>query len=748
MAFARCINGQGHNELPKGEGGRGRPPYRQVEAKACGYQNSRHFASKTGKNFFRKDSKMEQRRPNRLIEATSPYLRQHAYNPVEWYPWGAEALGRARREDRPIFLSIGYSTCHWCHVMAHESFENPAVAAIMNEHFINIKVDREERPDLDETYMNAVTALTGHGGWPLSVFLTPELKPFYGGTYFPPEDRGGLPGLPRLLLALSQAYRQNKEQLEGLAEKLLSHLQRFGEVTGPGSKPTREAVTEAAQQLLHEFDPVNGGLGNAPKFPRSLELDFLYHYFRLTGDRQVLDHLGLTLAKMARGGIYDQVGGGFHRYSVDAAWVVPHFEKMLYDNALLAPLYLAEYQLTSNAMARRVATETLDFLLRDLAAPQGGFYAAWDADSEGVEGKFYVWEAAEVQQAAGAEAWPLVSAALGVTQAGNFEGKNILTRPWSREELAERFGLTPEQTGQTLEAALGRLRQIRTRRVPPHRDEKIIVSWNGLAIAALALGAQVLGEARYGQAAAQAARFIWEEVVKDGQLCRIWAAGQASIPAFAEDYALLAYGLLTLYEVDFDPGWIVQARHLLELLEQKFLDEGDGTFLYVARDQETPLVRSKSIYDQTLPSANSMAARVSLKMYRITEEEPFKERALAILERFLGQARGNPLAFAHLWTAAALYVLPELDLTMVGDPAAPMMQEMTRAVYRHYLPERRVLLKDPAASAALEAVAPAARSYSSPDGRPVAYLCHNFACQPPIDNPAELEAKLAQAKPV
>jgi uncharacterized protein len=690
---------------------------------------------------------MEQRRANHLIEATSPYLQQHAYNPVEWYPWGAEALARARREDKPIFLSIGYSTCHWCHVMAHESFEDPAIAAIMNEHFVNIKVDREERPDLDETYMNAVIALTGHGGWPLSVFLTPDLKPFYGGTYFPPEDRGGLPGLPRLLLALGQSYRQNKEPIEGMAEKVLTHMQRFGELAGGEAAPTREAVTEAARQLLRDFDPAHGGWGDAPKFPRSLELGFLYHYYRLAGDRQVLERLGFTLAKMARGGIYDQAGGGFHRYSVDAAWVVPHFEKMLYDNALLAPLYLAEYQLTGSSLARRVARETLDFLLRDLAAPAGGFYAAWDADSEGVEGKFYVWTAAEVQQAVGAEAWPLAEAALGVTQTGNFEGKNILTRPLSRAELAERFGRSPEQVEQTLEQTLSRLRRVRGTRVPPHRDEKIIVSWNGLAIAALAQGAQVLREARYGAAAAQAARFIWQEMLKDDQLFRVWAGGKASVPAFAEDYALLAYGLLELYETDFDPGWIVQARRLMELLEQKFLDPADGTYLYVARDQETPLVRSKSIYDQTLPSGNSMAARVSLKLYRITEEERFKVRAMGILQRLLGQARANPSAFAHLWTAATLEVLPELDLTLVGNPDTPAMRAMIQTVYRHYLPERRVLLKDPAASAALEAVAPPARGYTAPEGGPAAYLCHNFACQPAVEQAADLEEKLAQLKP-
>ena len=447
---------------------------------------------------------MNEPRPNHLIDATSPYLKQHAYNPVDWHPWGPEALERARREDKPIFLSIGYSTCHWCHVMAHESFENPAIAAIMNEHFVNIKLDREERPDLDEAYMNAVQVLTGHGGWPLSVFLTPDLKPFYGGTYFPPEDRGGLPGLPRLLLALSQAYQQNRQELTTLSLKVESHVRRLAEGgQAGGGDPTREVLSAAAQRLLKDFDPVHGGLGGAPKFPRSLELDFLFHFYHLSGEAQDLKKLGFTLEKMARGGIYDQLGGGFHRYSVDEAWVVPHFEKMLYDNALLPPLYLAHYRLTGSELSRRIAAETLDFILREMSAPEGGFYAAWDADSEGVEGKYYVWSREEVAQVAGPEAADLVLAALDVTPAGNFEGANILTRPWSRAELATRFQLTPEQVGQILGTAFDRLNQVRAQRVPPHRDEKVIVSWNGLAITALAQGAQVLGERRYGEAAAR-----------------------------------------------------------------------------------------------------------------------------------------------------------------------------------------------------------------------------------------------------
>ncbi|MFA4904348.1 MAG: thioredoxin domain-containing protein [Desulfobaccales bacterium] len=685
-----------------------------------------------------------ERQPNRLIDTTSPYLQQHAYNPVDWYPWGAEALERARREDKPIFLSIGYSTCHWCHVMAHECFENPAIAAIMNEHFVNIKLDREERPDLDETYMNAVQVLTGHGGWPLSVFLSPDLKPFYGGTYFPPEDRGGLPGFPRLLLALSQAYQQNREQLTTLSLKVEGHLQRLGEPAGAGSDPTREAVAEAAQRLVQDFDAVHGGLGNAPKFPRSLELDFLFHSYYLDREAPVLSKLAFTLEKMARGGIYDQLGGGFHRYSVDEAWLVPHFEKMLYDNALLPPLYLAHSQLTGSGLSRRIAKATLDFILRDMAAPEGGFYAAWDADSEGVEGKYYVWSLEEVERVVGPDAAPLVIAALGVTPEGNFEDANILTRPFSRSDLATRFAMEPDALARLLSEAFKQLRRVRGQRVPPHRDEKVIVSWNGLAITALANGAQVLGDRRYAEAAASAARFILQNLFRDSTLHRIWTAGRISVPGFSEDYAIFANALLDLYETDFDTVWINQAQALMTLMDQKFLDPTDGAYFYVDRDQETPLVRSKSIYDQVLPSGNSMAARVNLRLYRLTEKDAYQQRAAGIIRQFQAQAQQNPWGFSHLWTVQALALTPPLDLTLVGDPGDSRTQDLVRTAYSSYLPERRLVLKNPGNSNALDELLPWTGTYSQPGEAPVAYLCRDFTCLPAMSAPAELAAKLSQ----
>jgi uncharacterized protein len=681
-------------------------------------------------------------KPNRLAAETSPYLQQHAYNPVDWHPWGPEALEKARREDKPIFLSIGYSTCHWCHVMAHESFEDPETAAIMNEHFVNIKVDREERPDLDETYMNAVTLLTGRGGWPMSVFLTPDLRPFYGGTYFPPEDRGGIPGFPRLLLALAKAYQENREPLLDMGAKVEERLKILAQMPGQAQEPALEQVQAAAENLKKDFDPVNGGFGRAPKFPRALELGFMLHYSQGLNDPQAWDIFSFSLEKMARGGIYDQVGGGFHRYTVDDKWVVPHFEKMLYDNALLAPLYLAHWQISASDLSRRIARETLDFALREMEAPQGGFYSAWDADSEGVEGKFYVWSQAEFDQVAGPDLAPLAAAAFGVTPEGNFEGKNILTRPFSEAELARRFDLAEDQVKLNLRMALERLYRVRRKRVKPHRDEKIITSWNGLMLSALCLGTQVLGDKIYYEAADRGAQFLINELFRNDRLYRIWSAGQMSVPGFLDDYAILANACLDLFETDFNPEWLAAARHLAGLMEHWFLDETDGSFFYVAADQDAALVRGKSVYDQVIPSGNSMAARVFWRLHRCTDAPRHLERCKAVMQRFMGSALDNPWGFSHFLTMPLLYLTPPLDITLVGPPGDAKVQEMLAAVYRRYLPERRLILKNPTDCARLEELAPAAATYTARPEGPVGYICHNYSCQPPISDPAELAARL------
>jgi uncharacterized protein len=683
---------------------------------------------------------------NRLINETSPYLKQHAHNPVDWYPWGPEALERARREDKPIFLSIGYSTCHWCHVMAHESFENEGIAALMNKHFISIKVDREERPDLDETYMTAVQLMTGRGGWPMSVFLAPDLKPFYAGTYFPPEDRGGMPGFARILEALSEAYHQKRDTVVKMGQEVESRLKMWAEMTGSGRDFTAAELSQAAATLKQDYDRVHGGFGGAPKFPRALELNFLLTQYRSTGDGEALDMVAQSLEKMARGGIYDQVGGGFHRYTVDGEWIVPHFEKMLYDNALLVPLYLAHYQVSGSFLSRRVAQETLDFVLRDLGAPRGGFYSAWDADSEGEEGKFYVWSLPEFKDVLGSDA-PLAAAAWGVSAAGNFEGKNILTLPLSDEELASRFGLTPEEVARTMKAARERLFSVREGRVKPHRDEKVIVAWNGLMLSALALGAQVLGDKKYYQAAAHGTKFLLTELWRDNQLLRIWSDGRAGIPGFLDDYAALGNACLDLYETDFHPAWLTAAISLGDRLHELFLDDADGTYFYVARDQEATLVRSKSVHDQSVPSGNSLAARLFWRLWRFTEGEAYQQRFQAILQRFHDQAAENPFGFAHYLTVAALSELPPLDLTLVGDPGQPLMDSLLAEVYRRFLPERRLVLKNPGDAAKVEELVPASRDYAPVGTEPVVYLCHNFTCQPPTGDPKELAARLAEVKP-
>ena len=682
------------------------------------------------------EGKSTRSKPNRLLKETSPYLRLHAHNPVNWYPWGEEALAKARQENKPIFLSVGYSTCHWCHVMAKESFENSAIAKYLNQHFVSIKVDREERPDLDDTYMQAALLLTDRGGWPLSVFLTPDLKPFYAGTYFPPET------FANLLRELIKAYQQKPGEVAGTADELAKAIQERSKVSQVSQKPEPGLIKAGYQRLTVHFDQKNGGFGAAPKFPEPLELNFLLHYYRYIGEPQALEMVNLTLEKMAQGGIYDQLGGGFHRYATDAGWLVPHFEKMLYDNALLSQVYLIHYQVIGSELSRRIATETLDFVMRELRAPQGGFYSALDAQSEGKEGTYYLWSRANIEKVVGQRAASLVNAALGITAAGNFRGENIPTRPLTEAELASRFSLTPEQVRQNLDAALKALRQIRGQRVSPARDEKIIAAWNGLMISALAKGAQVLGNQDYYEAAARDARFLLKNLVRNKRLYRIWSQGQASVPGFLEDYAFVAAGLLDLYETDFDPWWLIQARQLMDRLEKLFLDKSHGVYFPVSEDQETPLVRSQSIFDRAIPSGHSVAALACLKLHRFTGEDHFHQRALAILSRFQGEARQIPLGFPHLLAVQTLFLKPALELTVVGDPKLPQTQELLQVIQRRFLPERRLVLKNPQEAAKIEKIVPGVQYYTLKDGQPAAYICRNQSCLPPLTSTAKLAANL------
>ncbi|MFP3867633.1 MAG: thioredoxin domain-containing protein [Desulfobacteraceae bacterium] len=685
----------------------------------------------------------QDRAPNRLIHETSPYLKQHAYNSVDWYPWGPEALERARQEDRPILLSIGYSTCHWCHVMAHECFENPRIAQIMNEHFVNIKVDREERPDLDEVYMNAVRLLTGRGGWPLTVFLTPELKPFYGGTYFPPEDRAGLPGFPWLLQALSEAYHRKKTDINIAAQSLSQKINILGEIADTAQEPNHAALDAAYREMIRDFDFQHGGFGQAPKFPPSLDLDFMGRYYYRTGDEGSRDQIVLTLTHMAQGGIYDQLRGGFHRYTVDGVWLIPHFEKMLYDNALLARRYLEAFQITGDPWFAQIARETLDYVLAEMTAPEGGFYAARDADSEGVEGKFFVWTPEQIKEAVGPDYAELVSAAYGVTPAGNFDhGASVLHRPLTTAELAQRFSWSEPEIREILSRCRKQLLAVRESRVRPHRDEKIITAWNGLMVSAMAYGSQVLGEARYRLAANKCASFILDNLLQEGQLKRIWTEGQASNAGFLDDYSCLVAGLLDLFETDFDPDWLLPAILLTSLTEDRFYDTQQKYYLYTAHDHEQLIARPKNFYDQALPSGNSVAVHNLIRLFWLTENRLYQERALAILTRFQGLIAENPRALAHLLSAQEAYLAANLALTLVGDPADPELSQMLAGIYRRYLPYRRLVVKSPDNCEALDGLVAGAREYEALDNQPTAFVCHGFTCLEPVHTATELDAVL------
>ncbi|HLJ93432.1 MAG TPA: thioredoxin domain-containing protein, partial [Gemmataceae bacterium] len=532
---------------------------------------------------------------NHLLQETSPYLRQHAHNPVDWYPWGPEALERARQLDRPIFLSIGYSACHWCHVMEHESFEDPEVAQILNDHFVSIKVDREERPDLDQVYMTAVQMLTGQGGWPMSMFLTPDLKPFYGGTYFPPDDRYGRPGFKRLLLALGEAWQSRRGEITESSDQITERLQQASRVEPADGELDESLLQNAVRMHARVFDSTYGGFGQAPKFPHAVELGLLLRLWKRFGDDQALHMARLTLDRMAGGGIYDHLGGGFHRYSTDERWLVPHFEKMLYDNALLTAAYLDAYQATGEPLYAAVVTETLGYIQREMTSPEGPFYSTQDADSEGEEGKFYVWSAQEIEQVLGKERAELFTDVYGVTPEGNWERHNILHRSRSNEQDARMLRLPEAELRRMLDESKRELLAVRSRRVWPGRDEKVLTSWNALMITAFARASQVLGNPDYSNQAIRAADFLLGSMRSpDGRLFRTYSAGsQPKLNGYLEDYAFLLDAVVTLYEATFELRWIEAALNLATVLIAEFWDESEGGFFYTGRSHEALIARTK-----------------------------------------------------------------------------------------------------------------------------------------------------------
>jgi uncharacterized protein YyaL (SSP411 family) len=702
----------------------------------------------------------EHRYTNRLINETSPYLLQHAHNPVDWFPWGEEALQRAKELDRPILLSVGYSACHWCHVMERESFENEEIARIMNEHFVSIKVDREERPDIDAIYMQAVQALTQQGGWPMTVFLTPDGRPFYGGTYFPPRDRQYgreiMPGFPRVLLTIADVFQNQRDKVEEQASQLANYLRQAGsaplrsmrDASSTGALPL-ELLAEASRELATDFDAVNGGFGHAPKFPNSMSLEFLLrmHLPRLRGEisskatRPELEIVETSLQHMANGGIYDHLGGGFHRYSVDAEWLVPHFEKMLYDNALLSSLYLHTYLVTGNPFYRRVAEETLDYVAREMTSPQGGFYSTQDADSEGVEGKFYTWTPAEIEAALPSEDAALFKRYYDVTERGNFEGKNILHVARDEQTVAADAGVSVERLREALQLGRQTLFALREQRVHPGRDEKILTAWNGLMLRSFAEAARYLDRADYLGIATRNAEFLLANLVQDGRVLRTYKDGRAHLNGYLEDYAFLADGLLALYEADFQPRWFAQARRLMDEAIALFADEQHGGFFDTGSDHETLISRPKDIMDNATPSGNSVATGVLLHLAAFTGEDAYRERAIEYLRALADIMAQHPQAFGHLLCALDFSLSPVKEIAISGDPQQAETRTLLHVINSRYRPNQVLACASPQNLEAAQIV-PLLADRPAKDEKPTVYVCQHFTCLAPVTTAEELERLL------
>ena len=678
--------------------------------------------------------------PNRLAREKSPYLLQHADNPVDWYPWGPEAFARAKAENKPIFLSIGYSTCHWCHVMERESFENDRIADLINRDFVPIKVDREERPDIDDVYMTAVQTMTGSGGWPLSLFLTPEGSPFHGGTYYPPDDRYGRPGFPTLLRAIADAWKTRRGELESSAGKLVEHLDLAARAPADGPAVGAGALDKAARVLAAEFDPRHGGFGGAPKFPPAMRLELLMRYWVRSGEPKAREMVETTLEKMAAGGLYDHVGGGFHRYSTDATWLVPHFEKMLYDNALLARAYLLAYRAFGNGDFARIARETLDYLLAEMTPPEGGFFAAQDADSAGEEGTFYVWDPESLAAVVGAEAAPVVAARYGVTEIGNFErGQTVLSIVKSVPELSAEFGERRARVEEILQESRRRMYEARSRRVAPLTDTKLLTDWSALAISAFALAARLLSEPRYEESARRAADRILSRCRSAGDLLHREKDGIAEIPGFASDYAFFVEALLDLYEATFEPRYFRMAVELQNEIDERFTDPRGGYFL-TAEGHDPLIVRPRELFDGATPSSNSVAAMNLLRLATFTGEAKYRERAEAIFSAFAAYLDRAPAAFPRLLCALDYRQDEPREVVLSGEPGRPDFEALRETVFASRRPNRVVAHADSAES--LADVAPLVASRGSAGDGARAWVCRNFACLRPTSDPGELAAAL------
>ena len=672
--------------------------------------------------------------PNRLANATSPYLLQHAGNPVEWYAWGEAALERAAAEDKPILLSIGYAACHWCHVMAHESFEDAGTARLMNDWFVNVKVDREERPDLDSIYMQAVQAMTGQGGWPMTVFLTPAGEPFYGGTYFPPEDRHGMPSFRRVLESVHEAW-------VGRREEVMRSVASVGEVYVAAAAPARagasldnESLDRAIRDLSARFEPMAGGFGGAPKFPMTMALDFLLRQWARSGNERALHIVEHSFRQMSRGGIYDQVGGGFHRYTVDARWIVPHFEKMLYDNGLLARLGIHLWQARGEPEVRRIAEETLRWVMREMTDASGGWYSSLDADSEHEEGKFYVWSTAELQQLLGADAVPAM-AYFGASEQGNFEGLNILTA-----EGADRPN-SVRGDSDVLTRVKQLLYTVRSKRIWPARDEKILASWNGLMLRAMAEGARVFDDAAMHSAAIANGEFLVREMVRDGRVFRTHTKGATRIPGFLEDHAAVGLGFLALYQLTLERVWFDRAAALADSCVTHFWDDGLGAFFDTANDHEKLVTRPRDLMDNAVPSGNSMAVELLLIVADLTGDSAMRTRASFVLDSLSEPMTRYPTMFGHALGAADIAVNGAIEVAIAGDPDANDFSAFTSEVARHYLPS---LVMAGGAGDAVRGLA-LMDGRAAIDGSATGYVCQNSVCDLPTTDVAAFAGQLTRA---
>jgi len=697
---------------------------------------------------MRADPSKSDAKPNRLIREKSPYLLQHARNPVDWYPWCDEAFERARRENRPVFLSVGYSTCHWCHVMARESFEDAEVARLMNETFVCIKVDREERPDVDGVYMTVCQLMTGSGGWPLTVFMTPDREPFFAGTYIPKESRHGRLGMMELIPGVRRVWKARRGDVRASAEKVMAALRNLSAEASTADAPGVAACRAAFDMLAGQFDEGHGGFGGAPKFPAPHHYLFLLRYGRRTGETKALEMVEKSLTAMRRGGVYDQLGYGFHRYATDPRWLLPHFEKMLYDQAMLSLAFLEAFQATGRPLYARTAEEIFTYVLRDLRAPEGGFCCAEDADSEGEEGKFYLWAEREIRDALEPDQAAVVIEVFGIRKEGNFldeatgsrTGRNVLSMVRTLEEAAGALSMPAEKARAAFEAAREKLLGLRGSRTRPGRDDKVLADWNGLMIAALARGASVLGRRDWAEAASQAARFVLDRL-RDGRgrLMHRWRDGEAAVAGMLDDHAFMIWGLLELYEATLEPGVLKTALELTDNTISHFHDDRDGGFFFTADDGETVLVRQKDSYDGAIPSGNSVMMLNLLRLSRITGRQDLESKAIGISRAVARSVAQSPSAYSQLMVALEFLAGPAAEIVIAGKPGAPDAQEMLDAVRRSFLPNRVLLFRPQGAgSGALAAIAPYTKDMKADRGRATAYVCRNFACAEPVHTVKEM----------